>query len=239
MEHGVMIGVLLAVVGVGLFGLYYVSTDNRQQIIYIPIMTGFSTYQTSNATINVSAVIDVELSAGNGSLVNPEVNVTPMDIVDPTLFDTFGNCNGCDAISVAGPRDHAFGGNTSRNATLCAILRTNSNVNINESLRLNATVPTGFNFERVTVNPFNTNTTPTGTNDTYARDQFVNTTFYAAGALALSTSYQQILANWSNGSGVGASNRYDIACQWSISPQNLARGAYTLRRDFLSVQASA
>jgi hypothetical protein len=236
MENAIIIGVLLAVVSVGLFGIYYANTENVGRT-YVPVITGMSTFAQGEANITITSLVSISLSAGNASSTSFVAEVTPT--AAPTnIFDTFGDCTGCMIMISSAPTDETYGGVGAQNASLLAIIESNSNTFINLSNKLNASLPTGFTAIKITTAPFNTNTTPTGTNDDFARDKRVDLTFDSANSLTLTTGYQQILGNWSDGTGLGKETKYGIAAQFHINPYNVAAGFHPINFDFLASATS-
>ena len=239
MENAMMIGVLLAVVGVGLFGLYFASSTGDSGTMYVPVITGMSAFAQLEADIIFNSLVGISLSGGNCSATYPILNVTPQQTANLAYFDTFGASAYATYYDVIqAPCDGAYGGNASLNGTLLAIIEDLSNTYLTTKGKLNASLPTGFQASYFTVIPFNTNTTPTGTYDFYARDSLANTTFDSANDEAWTTSNQYMLCNWSDGTGKGGdpAAKYSIATSWEYYPYQVAAGTYHINYDFIATE---
>ena len=242
MENAIITGVLLAVVGVGLFGLYYASSSKDPRTMYVPVITGMSAFTQGEANITFNSLIGISLSGGNCSGVyGPVLNVTPQQTANLAYIDTFGASTYCAYYDVIeAPCDSAYGG-TSNNGTLLAIIEDNSNAYIQINARRNNSLPTGFFEDKLTIIPFNTNTTPTGTNDAVCcRDHLANTTFDSANSVQWEAATFNILGNWSDGTGKAGDPpvKYDIATSCEFYPYQVAAGTYTIKYDFEAQQTS-
>lgn len=228
MENAVMVGVLLAVVGVGLFGLYYAQSPTDAGTIYVPRVTGMGTISeetTPTFSIDDNTGGDVSNIAftGSGQVADP---------INPTLIDSFGNTYGTWASwstnYSATPVDPAYWGNTSNNFTLCAWVEHQGTTYMDVSAKMNSTLPSGFNYQKVTVAPYNSTSWPTGTSPLY-NDTLANGSFDDGNSLTLTAAYQDILTNWSNGTGTAGTGIYpraSVACKWSFDPYVVQSGTF-------------
>ena len=226
MENAVMVGVLLAVVGVGLFGLYYAQSGEQQSTVYVPQVTGMGT-QEGNTYIDLTR-------EGQGGMVFTnnifEAITIDTDPINPIIFDSFGNEYGFDVYNITSAGyDDAYGGNASNNLSMCAIIQNDATAYITLSSKLNQTLPTGWNYQKITASPFNNASWPTGTTSSYT-DALKNGSFDSANALTLTGAYQDFVLNWSDGSGRAGAYppSVSIACEWSLNPYTAATGQVTV-----------
>jgi len=126
MENAIMVGVLLAVVGVGLFGLYYANTADQTSTMYVPVITGMATTAVQTANFSVSSIYSIENTGCNvsGNLV---INLFPVDPTEEFSVDNWGECNNCTAEVVSGPIILDFMGIAGNNVTAlgCKKMKTN------------------------------------------------------------------------------------------------------------------
>ena len=215
-DNILMATVLAAVLSIGILGIYFTSS-----------LTGMVTSEQM-FEYNIADFVDVILTGGDGANESFTAIVTPM-AVGTVVFDSFGNCTGCENYTIEySPYDLAYAGVGANNQTLCAIVKTDSNAQADINAKLNNSLPTGFDSLEITSRSFH-NVSTNGTQ----RFAFNNLTgsFDDANALALTTANQQLLGNWSDGTGFGGVSE-DISCRWTINPYEVAAGEYTILVDY-------
>jgi len=207
-----MIAVLLTVLTIAIIGIYFTSN-----------LTGMIAAEQEFAYL-IADFIDIELTAGDGTNTSFKATITP-SFVSAVSFDSFGNCTGCTDYSIdASPYDKEYAGLIGNNQTLCGVIRTDSNTQINLFAKLNNSLPSGFDTFEITSRSFH-NVSTSGT-QRFAFNSLTNS-FDDANALELTTLNQQLLGNWSDGTGFGGVSE-DISCKWTVDPYALPAGSYVI-----------
>ena len=177
---------------------------------------------------NIADFVDVILIGGDGANESFTATVTPSPVAT-VVFDSFGDCAGCQNYTIEySPYDLTYAGVGANNQTLCAVVKTDSNAQVDINTKLNNSLPAGFDSLEITSRSFH-NASTNGTQ----RFAFNNLTdsFDDANALALTTANQQLLGNWSDGTGFGGVSE-DISCKWTINPYDVAAGDYKILVDY-------
>ena len=215
-DNILMAAVLTAVLSIGIFGIYFTSN-----------LTGMVTSEQM-FEYNIADFADVKLTAGDGANESFTAIVTPT-VVGVVVFDSFGNCTGCQNYTIEySPYDTTYAGVVNNNQTLCAVVKTDSNAQVDINAKLNNSLPAGFDSLEITSRSFH-NVSTNGT-QRFALNNLTNS-FDDANALALTTANQQLLGNWSDGTGFGGVSE-DISCKWTINPYEVAAGDYTILVDY-------
>jgi hypothetical protein len=215
-EDLIMVSILVIVLIVGITGIFFTKS-----------ITGMASVK-QNFTYLIADFVDIKLTEGDGTSNLFEVTLTP-ELVNPVIFDSFGNCSRCQSFDInKAPYDLNYAGIPGNNQTLYAVVKVESNTFVKLEVKINTSLPAGFNSLEITSRSFN-NASTQGTQ----RFAFNNKTdgFDDSNVLLLTTSKQQLLGNWSDGTGFGGISEA-ISCRFSINPSSLQAGNYIVLIDY-------